>query len=991
MSDLNEKIEGREENKKRKNRLRKQRSRKKNTANKNTVNNSNTTSIDINNELHNIQTNLNNREQIIENNNQNLITENRNRSDNRSSDSPTNVPTTPSNIGEETNLNERDENTNLNSNEDQNEEELVEDQNEQLPDISPIYGPQINSNEENNTNYFDNFIQSSFNITNNNNRNSINYYGNLSLLIGKSTPERMETNESSNYFETSINDQIDGINDTFGENLITEKLLNLLRNKEMPPTSLINEINYLSDSNFHPIYKECSEKQVPIYDIANNSIFNFICNQKIPINKWLLTDDSFSLSWMYFLSCVKNRTSNDSLKKFNLKYAETLSNQTIPIKPFLPRCKEFYYCFCFGSYKYFEKIGQICNRCKSKIKKVNSFVMFFLEDMLSILLSDPYLFKMIKTKIDKYKLPSFDNISNTDLLFDISSGLFYRNLIANDYFNLAEICLTSICFIDEVVVNNGMNGKICVVYLAINELDFDVRFKENYIIPIAIFQTRYQHHNSIFTPLITQFQAFLRNKKYVLFHHYSVNEINQIKTETFQKEVKLINIAFTIDKASAVLVLDISSHSGYCSCWTCLIIGKKVGHEAVNFPFEGFDISSARRTDDYAEECERIMKENGLNTFGGQHGLTIFSKLKTFNTFSMFLHDLFHDLILGPLEMLLNQLIETNAVYKSVHVKYTKEVHAHYSSLLYFNEWKGIDNINCLLYSLIPLLLVSKTKTDQNYTDDFIKRWSKLAHIYERINVKNSNFAPSLNELWEIYKDIIEIIKQTELVTGCKVSSKIHSLCHLIFDILKFGLCWNFSSLSFESALAKIKFVARDSKVNAIISVINFVMFSFAQNLFKHLPEEVIDAFGVTEIRKEFLFEYSKEEKKEFKEKKTFLDINNSIIYSYERIMHEGLNHMITINSYSCNKKTNNQFVILKINEQNFVFGKILAIQTENKTVYYNTAILYDQNIMSPLTLGRTFKIKFESEIKTASWNSIIEKVVCFQIDDYYFITRLKK
>jgi len=284
-------------------------------------------------------------------------------------------------------------------------------------------------------------------------------------------------------------------------------------------------------------------------------------------------------------------------------------------------------------------------------------------------------------------------------------------------------------------------------------------------------------------------QAFFFKTQNIVFHHYKINEEGKIETTKFIITVKAVVIAFIIDKASAPLVLGIMGHSGYCSCWSCLIIGRKERREAVHFPFIGFDKKSARRTVEFAIECERLRVETNSDFYGGHKRLTKFIKLNQFNIFSIFVHDMFHNLILGILEDLIKQLIsDSNAVSKSYKIKYTKEINKHSSKLKDFSHWKGVDKINFLLYSLIPILIISEKKDGEKYSDDFIKKWSKYVKYYSYLNEKDINKAPTLSTVWNSNKEIINQVKKTP---NNEITSKAHGGCHSGSDMLnmvQFGM-----------------------------------------------------------------------------------------------------------------------------------------------------------------------------------------------------------
>lgn len=100
--------------------------------------------------------------------------------------------------------------------------------------------------------------------------------------------------------------------------------------------------------------------------------------------------------------------------------------------------------------------------------------------------------------------------------------------------------------------------KVCVVLLAICEIDPNLRFKEIRLLPLGFFQKRFEHHNSILAPFISQLQVFLEKQQVTFFHYFVENE--KLKTIKYDLNVILLNIAWIIDKASAPLCLNLALH-----------------------------------------------------------------------------------------------------------------------------------------------------------------------------------------------------------------------------------------------------------------------------------------------------------------------------------------------------------------------------------------------------------------------------------------------
>jgi len=162
-----------------------------------------------------------------------------------------------------------------------------------------------------------------------NNRDSDFEYGNLSSIIGSSTLNDLNNNSVDFMLED------EAINTTFASESslsvpITPKIVQLLKNKTFPPT-FKEETNFLNDNNVHPIYNYCINPHTinSFNDFANPAILNLISTLKFDINLFLIKDSSFFVDFVFFLNSKMNKSSNDTVNKFNKECIEVLSKQKI--------------------------------------------------------------------------------------------------------------------------------------------------------------------------------------------------------------------------------------------------------------------------------------------------------------------------------------------------------------------------------------------------------------------------------------------------------------------------------------------------------------------------------------------------------------------------------------------------------------------------------------------------------------------------------------
>lgn len=242
-------------------------------------------------------------------------------------------------------------------------------------------------------------------------------------------------------FINNSNTPVDDFNESFGkESVVTDKFLGLFHDRVLPCT-LENEISFLADNSIHSIYTKCINNNLKPKSYANSIILEILLKENDRIKTFELKYD-FELSWMYLLNNKINKLSTNSSSEFNLNYVETLTEKKIDFEYYLPRSKEYYYCYCNNEYNFYEKLRCSCSKCNSKLLKVSSVVMFDLRDLLTIFLSDPdvYNWLLIKTKYFNTK------ITLNDKLFDIFDGVFMKKLISSGFYRLADLCVTTVNF-----------------------------------------------------------------------------------------------------------------------------------------------------------------------------------------------------------------------------------------------------------------------------------------------------------------------------------------------------------------------------------------------------------------------------------------------------------------------------------------------------------------------------------------------------------------
>lgn len=370
---------------------------------------------------------------------------------------------------------------------------------------------------------------------------------------------------------------------------------------------------------------------------------------------------------------------------------------------------------------------------------------------------------------------------------------------------------------------------------------------------------------------------------------------------------------------------------------------------------------------------------------------SFFFFLPTFNTPLIIVPEVFHNIALGVVKYIWDRLhlfgLNVERMKEdSIFVKLTKELKVEKTNL---NKrvFRGCEWWNFLLYYSVPLSV-------QNGANEyFIRFWFLLVNVVAKLNRKQTPL--KVSEIMELHRSLLQFVSICGNFNSIFFTSKMHSLIHTVLFVLRFGMFWNFSAKCFESALHPAKKTAKESKVSPFTCIRNGILSWVSVNLYSHLDVEMMVALGIEKLMAELFSKYSDKERKDIVERKgkakVILRLNGQrrTIHSIQKKKHEN-GQMISIDNYSRTKTTNNQFVIIKIREQEYIC-KVLAIERDSNLVYFQRGINQVTNGMdlSEITYGMITCLKFQTVVEIAKWVQLKEKVVCFQTKGKYFATKI--
>jgi hypothetical protein len=445
-------------------------------------------------------------------------------------------------------------------------------------------------------------------------------------------------------------------------------------------------------------------------------------------------------------------------------------------------------------------------------------------------------------------------------------------------------------------------------------------------------------------------------------------------------------------------------------CWSCLDVGYKIGHSSMFFAILNDEYKVAFRNEEWQEAAMHEKSMKNLEHFGGVIGTAIFKYSPGYDMLRYsFGSDSFHVVDHGYVEHQVKRLFVLDkpfmeiVVQLSKGIKPMKVIRAHPVDLSSTSLFKGIDWRYYLLYYLpILILIASKRKTifaDKNRSDMLVTILSKLASILEQLSRTESTL--TVEQIWKFQEDAIFIVKNVPYVYQdySMVTPKCHSLLHLISEVLRWGMFPNHSAQVFEASFSKNKEMSSGSKINLIPSIIDCVGFEASMLRFSFLSNEILEYLKSPLNRFDLFSDKKKGDKRNGNSTFQFCDNNNNltIIKSFNKYPLTA-NVEISTDFYCKTKETNDQFVLLKI-ENEIVLAKIMAIRRcddENDEghldIFYipSTPINDETN---ELTCGRIFKVQFTKNVLAiARFIDVVEQVYCHEDKDgdAYYIKIVK-
>jgi len=250
----------------------------------------------------------------------------------------------------------------------------------------------------------------------------------------------------------------------------SDKIFNLFNKSSIEGWK--NEKKLIESSPFFVLLKNVQSKQNPEnYEKIQNNSKDCILSK----------EDNFMDYAVFSLHSKMNKATNNRVDHFNKEMFNSYFKKKVDWERFKINFENKRYCYCCGEYIFYTKEDKQCKHNKP-INSLNYIGISSVLDILACILSNEQNYNDINKK-NKEGKNSKETISEEDRIFDINDALMLKLCRINGYYNLADICMSIVCWTDKFSLENGTS--ICVVLASISELGFEKRIKEQILIPIA--------------------------------------------------------------------------------------------------------------------------------------------------------------------------------------------------------------------------------------------------------------------------------------------------------------------------------------------------------------------------------------------------------------------------------------------------------------------------------------------------------------------------
>ena len=433
-----------------------------------------------------------------------------------------------------------------------------------------------------------------------------------------------------------------------------------------------------------------------------------------------------------------------------------------------------------------------CPNAKCSKAGLSSFLDLHLEEKIKDLFRDSEFVNLLKKGKEQVK-----RAASCSSIHDIFHGLDYKNFLHPGGF------LSQLYNISFTINTDGVNkysssraGHLWPVYIMINELPKEHRFKKKFIIPAYIYCDKHDPNMLTFlNPLVEKLNVL--NSSGIHVPDSADGDIN----------VRCMLFVATADLPARADLMNMKRYNGKCACHLCKSEGVGYGPNNIHryWPFEK---SPEKRT--HEDQLKFASKATIKKAVMGVKGHSIFVKVSyPFDLVRSFAIDWMHSVCLGVVKYIMNlqmsdgnkgQVFYTGTKTSSMSrklllIKPPDIVGRLPRSLEDLKHWKATELKNWPLHYSLPVFCKILNPL-------YIFHWSLLVGAIG-ILCSDSISSADLEQADVMLQDFVLLMGILYAPTRCTMN--VHLLQHLAYYVSCRGPLWAYSCFAFESMNAFIK------------------------------------------------------------------------------------------------------------------------------------------------------------------------------------------
>lgn len=433
-----------------------------------------------------------------------------------------------------------------------------------------------------------------------------------------------------------------------------------------------------------------------------------------------------------------------------------------------------------------------CPNAKCSKAGLSSFLDLHLQEKIKDLFRDSEFVNLLKKGKEQVK-----RAASCNSIHDIFHGLDYKNFIHPGGF------LSQLYNISFTINTDGVNkysssraGHLWPVYVMINELPKEHRFKKKFIIPAYIYCDKHDPNMLTFlNPLVEKLNVL--NSTGIHVPDSADGDIN----------VRCMLFVATADLPARADLMNMKRYNGKCACHLCKSEGVGYGPNNIHrcWPFEQ---SPEKRT--HEDQVKFASKATIKKAVMGVKGHSIFVKLSyPFDLVRSFAIDWMHSVCLGVVKYIMHQQMSdgnkdkvfyigaktSSMSRKLLLIKPPDIVGRLPRSLEDLKHWKATELKNWLLHYSLPVFCKILNPL-------YIFHWSLLVGAIG-ILCSDSISSADIKQADGMLQDFVLLMGILYAPTQCTMN--VHLLQHLAYYVSRRGPLWAYSCFAFESMNAFIK------------------------------------------------------------------------------------------------------------------------------------------------------------------------------------------